>query len=125
MKHIKTYKLFEKTNNEIFWYIEGDFNQVLKVLEKYASEHPEYEEDMIEVLKYFNMSDEKNIIGLYFYLYFIGGKADHSFYKIENEKQKKDADNYYHDSEYGGIMKIKNDKIYIDTMMIDAEKYNL
>lgn len=84
-------------------------------------------------LRAFYNADKDDLIGLYFSAlnvwkgYEEGVKVSHSFYSVEDEKDKAYGYNLFSNqgSIYGGVMKIEDDKLYIDTMEIDVKKYNL
>jgi hypothetical protein len=134
MKYIKHFEN-RHIHTGYFWYIDGDFDQILEVLEKYNEIHPEHKHDMKSVLNSFNEiieSRRREIVGIYFGAVVVWKGYDdqntfHSFYNVDNEEDKERGYNTYNHNgqEYGGIMKIKGGELYIDTIEIDVKKYNI
>ena len=136
MKYLNYFKNSNKDNIKIeldyYWLILGDNDICLKVLDKFikqmTGDHKVKSKEFTlrQALKY----NYSNIYGVYlYYENKVDGKDGFTYWIVENDKKdlykanrfNKENTNYI----YQGELKLINNELVLDTIDIDANKYNI
>ena len=129
---ITQFKIFENSNIDIlrnkFWYIEGDMNYIVKVLRKFIEVYNLDENDYFYWLDYYVKSSKiggsyENILGVYFGFEENSSSSQH--YSVLNHKDLIDGKLSWNDCVYQGKLKIKDGKLFLDTLDKKLDEYNL
>ena len=121
---ITKFKIFEniEIKDKSYWVIYGDYNIVINIIEHllaYFHSNNSLYEDLKLVIKSLKGYRYKDINGIFLYY-----SNDHKFsfgvfLSRYNDKNKLKEYNLK------GEIKLKNNKIVLDTLKVDMEKYNL
>lgn len=139
---ITKFKLFENnifgSTQYSYWFVKGKEHEVRHILMKLYEDkdHSEYKESLKDIIYDLFRNSEKyqDIYGIFLFL-IIDKKWNLAlkFYAVNKQKydhMKKTSDFYLFGSpftkyKYQGDIKLENDKIVVDTLEIDIDKYNL
>lgn len=139
MKYIKKFEnnIFGSTQYS-YWFVKGKEYEVRHILMKLYEDkdYSEYKESLKDIIYDLFRNSEKyqDIYGVFLFL-ILNKKWELSlrFYPVTKQKydyMKTTSDFYLYGSpfnkyNYQGEIKLENDKIVVDTLEIDVEKYNL
>lgn len=124
MKYIKKYEnLLDRGK---FWVIYGNLEDFIKILYKMKINSKDLEEeyDIDNLIDYvINKKDSNsNIIGYFIFLY----HEHYTFKEIPNDVNFKEVVSVESKfADFSGELKIENDKLVLDTLPVDINKYNL
>ena len=130
---------FLNLENNSKWLIYGDIPTILKILEKLETKiikniqnniindlletNSKIHEDFQKIYSSLLSQISKKILGTYFF--FENDDSLFYYYDFINEKNRLKAHNDSSAYKYKGEIKLENDEIVLDTLEIDANKYNI